>query len=841
MGAIPDTYRAAGLWTIDQVNDYIKHSSWPTPTSSGDLSCYSTPAPRECSDCVFVNLDGIASSGTLVDPNGSVPSSGLSLPRKAWLVENDHWHWYNWWWYGNYYWNWYWRYPWYNAWYSYGWYWGWYCYRHWLWMHPVTLFDVTCQDISDKYPTCGSGTFQVSNFSWGSSFNGRNSLAFTPTSSGLLVNKNGTSDYWTGTNLGSNGEIQSTTTYARSIYSVNGVIPWNASYNYYSNSWNISKGIGLYDEYYTQTFDGIVNTGNTNNTNALNIVYSTGTSVTSNGYSSHYYGSLPDNDPLWSNLHWKAGYPAALTGNGSFWFAITYKTITVSSGYMNGWMYDSNGSGYPVPSNFGTTTTVNQSTNFYHYRGCGNVRNVTFEAISGSPLSIGLYNPNKKNVNPINYSYTHTVVNVCDSSYPVFVNGSIPFVFENCYWSDKHYGNYDALPEGGSQCPACDGGDEPAEYPDCLKLCGPCLSRDSVSAYGSSKTCADQLEELRNKVQLLNKFLLPPYLYTYHDPPNYLIHPDKNDDDIGDLPCSQLSNYDFSLYYGYNFGSYPFTGIGYYHVTGEGVNENFSYKVYSVAPLAHPKIAWSIGEYTVNQTECEKKTPINGEIWSSFQQNALEVVSAYYWDYPWFYYWGGWVGPYPGWFNCNSYNMCVNSDGKMFTYWSNRAYLQFDDDCVDTYDDEYPISHTYCGPCSTNRTVVDASTITSFTPSGLIRTGTSISKDRHCYLYDYYHNTNKTYKLYYEPVSGLIPIINGKAYDTDAYYASGNYTINLTGIYTSYYTNPIYNWINNNLTFGIRTSGTGSGSIFNYSCSSIQLYWPYCTGNIIPIKVVPSC
>lgn len=839
MCATPNTYRAEGLWTIDQVDDYRKHNAWPIPTSSGDLSCYSSPVPRECSDCVFVNLEGIAYSGTLIDPNGSLPSSGLSLPRNAWLVENDYWHWYDWWWYGNYNWNWRWRYPWYSRWYGGGWYWGWYCSRYWFWMNPVTLFNVTCSDITDQYPTCGSGSFSVSNFSWGDTFNGTSSLSFTPTSSGLLVNKNNTLDSWTATNIGSDGQTSSTWTYNRHIYSnSSGLIPWTANYNYYSNAYFISKGIPLYDEFYSQTFDGIVNTGNVNGTNALNVIYSTGTSITSNGYNSYYYGSLPDNDPIWTRLSWKAGYPAALTGNGSFWFAITYKTVSVTSGYLNGWMYDSNGSGYPVLSNFGTTTTVNQTTNFYHYLGCNVVRNVTLEAISGSPFDVGLYNPNKKSVNPLHYSYTHNIANICDSSYKLMVNGSIPFVFENCYWADKHYGNYNSVPEDGIFCEACE---QNPNYPDCLKNCAPCIGRDSVSVYGGSLTCADRAETLRHKVQLLNNVLVSPYLYAYHDPANYFISPDRNEDFIPDTTCASLADYDSSLYYGYHFGSWGSPTISYYLVRGEGVNETFTNEVFPVAPLTHPKIAWSIGQYTVNQTECEKKTPINGEIWSTFQSNALETVSAYYWDYPWYYHWGNWAGPYPGWFSCYGQSrMCVDSNGKMTTHWYNRGYLQFEDDCVNTYDDEYPISNTFCGPCSTNRTVIDASAITSFTPSGLIRQGTSISKDRHCYYYDNY-NPNKTYKLYYEPVSGLIPIINGKAYDTDTYYVSGNYTINLTGIFVYDFISPIYYWINNNLTFGIRTSGTGSSSVFNYGCSSVQLYWPYCTGNIIPIKVVPSC
>ena len=826
-------YAAPGIWKIDDVIDLKNDNFWPIATSSGDLNCYTTPPKKECGDCIFVDMNGIASSGTVVDPSGSTPSSGLFLPRKAWIVSSDGWEWDNWWWDGYYNWNWYWRYSWYNNWYNYGWYWGWGCYRYYHHIDQTNLFDVTCNDtFSDKYPTCGTGSISVNNFSWGNAFNTILGVSFTPSSSGLIPNTSSFTYTYNNVTPG----ITNTETKVSTYTAVNnsGIIPWNATWNRSYNTYTINKSIYLGVTIYETTYDYVVNTGNTDGSNGLDIVFSSYTYNTSNGYNSYYHGSLPDDDPLWSNLNWKAGYPNNLlsANPGSFWFAITQKRTSVYSGYFGGTYYDNNGSGYPVPNNYGQNTEVTQITRFYLYKGCYSIEDITEQAITGTPLVIGQYTPNQQSVNPLNYWYNHTTINVCDSQYLIIAG--LPTI--NIVCGNKLYFNSGIYPihqpgdVTNQQC--CPNPVDPYDYYDtCLFGCTP--GEGGVPWDDGSQQGLTALDEWESHPKWLAYHQLSaPFDCKYYKGGNYgpeIIVGAANQYSAY-RNGQQLYQYDSSLYYGYHLSD-----------------------ISGIQKLYHPKIAWSVNQYTKNQSECESHTPVNGEVWSTFYPNALEKVNASTTSPFWWWGWNfGFFGPYFGWGWCNSNYFCLDNNNKMKTIWSNNAWLHFDEDCLSNLDNEYPISQTYCGPCSTNRTVIDASGINNFSISVTgQRKGSSISIDRHCYLYkNPYIYAGKTVKLYYEPISGIIPIINNRLYDTDTYYNSGNYTINLTGITLNNLSwfgstqgsyRPVTNWINNNLVFAIRTSGTGTNSVFSYRCPDVKIYWPYCTGNIIPVRILPSC
>lgn len=827
MTDLPNTYRAAGLWKIDDVMQYKNNNEWPTATSSGDLNCYSyTPIKRECGDCIAIGLDGVVASGTIIDPNNSSLPTGLGLPKKAWVVNSDGWGWDDWWYYGYNSWNRNWRYGWYDRWWNYGWYWGWGCYRYWWSMDNVSLFNINCSgDTGDQYPVCGTGTPVPTGFSWGDTFYTYVG-GFTPSSSGLIPTNGSFSYSYNDVTPGSTNSTVDGSVYIPTNSS--GVIPWNLTWNYAYNQYSLNKGIYLGVGSWTRTYEGVVNTGNTNNTNAFNVVFSSGTNTTSNGYRSWYYGALQNNDPIWSNLSWKSGYPAALTGVNKFWFAVTQKDTTVSSGFMDGFMYDSNGSGYPLYQNYGTRTYQSQVTRFYQYNNC-QITDITDLAISGNSLQIGLYNPNKRTVNPLNYIYEHRTANVCDASYTMTNWSSLYSLYKTRY--DAYIGDGIIGGDEGS-CAAClneYGGLDYDLLPGCLSGCSPGTGYIPPTNYGGL-TCSDEYNSLYSYIywrQFIDKDtnLISINIYPFGNDNSYSATYSKTDPYNSASMCTNMSSYDSDLYYGYHFGTYPGTGVY----------------------LSHPKIAWAIGDYTINADKCSTKTPVSGQSWTSFAANALETIVAYSPEYdPYYYYFpfGGWLGGYAGYGWCRP-SFCLNQSGQLTSSWSYNSFLAIDDDCYIDYDNDYSISQTYCGICTTNKTVVDASGIISFSPSGSsTRNGSSINIDKHCYYYQNpYTYQNKTIQLYYEPVSGIIPIINGKAYDTDGFYSSGNYIINLTGISltsTKHYW-PVYNFISNNLIFATRTSGTGSGSVFNYNCSAVNLYWPYCSGSNIPIKIVPAC
>lgn len=826
------TYAAPGLWMIDDVINLKNDKFWPIATASGDLNCYTTPTKKECGDCIFVDMSGIVSSGTVVDPAGSTPSSGLLLPRKAWVVGSDGWHWDNWWWDGYYSWNWYWANPWYYNWYNFGWYWGWGCGRHYHHINQTTLFNITCNDaFTDKYPTCGTGNISISGFSWGDAFHTILGIDFVPSSSGLIPSTN--SFNYTFNTVTPGVTNSQTTVNAYVPVNSNGVVPWNASWNRSYNGYTINKSIWLGVISYETTYDYVVNTNNAGGSNALDIVFSSYTFNTSNGYTSYYYGSLSDNDPIWNNLSWKAGYPNNLlsANQGSFWFAITQKRTTVTSGYYNGWFYDNNGSGYPVPYNYGQNTDTHQVTRFYLYKGCYDIEDITEQAITGTPLIIGNHTPNQKSVDPLNYYFNHTTINVCDSQY--LITQGLPTIYVLCgnkLMINSGFYGAQSLPIDNPLC--CPNPNDPYDaYDPCLANCTP--GEGGVPWDDGRQQGLTALEEWESHPKWLadnQKNAL--FDCKFYKGGNYTLNYIRGAPNIfaTDKNGNQLYEYDSSLYYGYHFSD-----------------------ISGVQQLTHPKIAWSTGPSTLNQSACEQRTPVNGEVWSTFYSNSLEMVHAASSSPFWWWGWNfGFFGPYYGWGWCNSNYFCLDNNNKIKTYWAHEAWLNFDEDCSSNLDNDYPITNSFCGPCSTNRTVVDASGINNFSISITgQRKGSSISVDRHCYLYkNPYSYANKIVKLYYEPISGIIPIINNRSYDTDIYYGSGNYTISLTGITlnnpswwgsTQGTYHPITNWINNSLVFAVRTSGTGTNSVFSYKCPNVKLYWPYCTGSVIPVRIVPSC
>lgn len=823
MNNTPDIYRAEGIWHISDVFNYQQNNQWPSPTDTSNTDCYSVNSSRQECGCVSVSLNGVVSTGVLTDPSGSTPGTEFSLPKEAMIITTDGFHWSNWWWSNDYFWNWQWRYPWYSRWWRYSWYWGYYCYRYFWWMNPVNLYSITCEN-QDTYPTCGTGTPNVTNFFWAAGLYGALGISYTPSSSGLIPSRNSTS--YTYDNV-TPGITPYTTTVNISVNTNNsGIIPWNATWSSFYNNYTINRGILLSRYYQSTTYDTVANTGNTGGTNGLDIVFSSGRTDMGNGYRESYYGSLRADDPTWSSIQWNAGYPAALTGQGKFWFAITNKNTTVMSGVQRGWLYDSNGSGYPVRNNYGSWTNVTQTTRFYQYNGCGSILDVTTKAVSGTPMTIGLYTPNQKTVNPLGYWYVHTKANVCDASYIDFSynNGAYTTITCDSYLSfNREAYNYyypaDVI-NYSPPCTACENAIDPYDnaHP-CLSQCGPGEGGEPISV--AAYSCADALATHYDEVALINSYR--PSCSTTVFAPKSLSEIDVVVNNYQyTIPCSSFKNYDSQLYYGYHFGV-------------------SSYR----AGLMHPKIAWAVGEYTKNQFNCTGLMPtVSGLVFTDFNADALEVVSADSFANTRYYFpFGLFFGDNVAWqYGCRS-TLCLNNEGKVTLAWGAEDFLAFNDDCS-VSNSGYQYSSSFCGQCSTDKTVVDVSGISGFSPSGLSRQGSSVSYERHCYVYTNSRTHNgKTAQLYYEPISGVIPIINGVAYDTDPYFTSGNFIVNLTGI--SIPSNGNYdivrNAIINNITFGLRSSGTGTGSVFNYRCANVQLYWPYCSGSSFPIKIVPTC